>query len=384
MSKVVVLLSNPYSNDPRVKRQCQALVEAGYDVTVLAWDRTGGHQASEVEQGVNVNRAAIRSGTGTGLRQVGPLSLFWLWSVRMALSYDVALVHCHDLDTVLPGLLIARIKRVPIIFDVHEHFPSQMRNSSGPLAIRMANWVERFVVPRMDAIVTVGDRLASLMHSEGAKLVVVVHNSRDRQEFAFSPSLIQSWKAALGLSEKQLVISFLGRLTASRYIDVLLDAVTRRPEVGLLVAGRGPLEAVVRDFANQHHNIRYVGFVSEQLVSLLTCVSDVIYCCFDPAYPNNYFSLPNKFFQALAAGRALMATKGIGEIGEMVEKYQCGALLPTVTTDEIICAIDELSHPTNLVRYQRNASRAFEVGLNWETSKQNLLALYQQLRADGG
>jgi glycosyltransferase involved in cell wall biosynthesis len=291
-------------------------------------------------------------------------------------------VHCHDLDTVLPGWVIARIKRAPIVFDAHEHFPSQMRHSSGLLTIRIADWVERFVVPHMDAIVTVGDRLATLMQSEGAKLIAVVHNSRDKEEFAFSSSLVENWKAALGLSEKQLVISFLGRLTASRYIDILLDAVARRPEVGLLLAGRGPMEALARDFAQRHHNIRYAGFISEQLVSLLTCVSDVIYCCFDPTDPINYFSLPNKFFQALAAGRALMATKGVGEFGEMIEEYQCGVLLPTVSSDEIIRAIDELSQPATLARYQQNASRAFVAELRWEASKQNLLALYRQLCAN--
>ena len=38
---VVMLLTNDFVSDPRVEKEAVALIGAGWDVTVLAWDRAG-------------------------------------------------------------------------------------------------------------------------------------------------------------------------------------------------------------------------------------------------------------------------------------------------------------------------------------------------------
>ena len=38
-----MLLSKEFCNDPRVNKEAKALVDSGYDVTVLMWDRQGKH-----------------------------------------------------------------------------------------------------------------------------------------------------------------------------------------------------------------------------------------------------------------------------------------------------------------------------------------------------
>lgn len=379
--KVLVLLSNAYTHDPRVQRQCRTLVQERRAVTVLAWDRSGcDFLKSEVIDGVYVRRFLLHSVPDTGMRQALSLIRFWLWIVAIGFRLDFDVVHCHDLDTVPVGWLIGSLKRKRRIFDAHEHFPSQVKITSNERVANLADRIERFFVPRMDAIITVGERLARYMNDEGAKQVVVVHNSFLRSDFEFDISQLAQKRAELGLSGKTIVVCYLGTFTKTRYIDLLLEAGAQHPDVGLLLAGRGPLESAVRKYAERHDNIVFVGMVSEREVALLTFMSDVIFCCYNPDDPNNYFSMPNKFFQALAASRPCIATRFVGELSEWIEKYEIGLLLEEVTVMEISHALKKLTDPDCIAHYQANARSTFEAqGFGWNASRDRLLALYDQL-----
>jgi hypothetical protein len=43
--RIVMLLSNAFLPDPRVLKEARSLTNAGYDVTVIAWDREGTYPA---------------------------------------------------------------------------------------------------------------------------------------------------------------------------------------------------------------------------------------------------------------------------------------------------------------------------------------------------
>ena len=39
MERVILIRSNPVNPDPPVEKMTKTLLESGYDVTILAWDR---------------------------------------------------------------------------------------------------------------------------------------------------------------------------------------------------------------------------------------------------------------------------------------------------------------------------------------------------------
>jgi glycosyltransferase involved in cell wall biosynthesis len=378
---ILVLLTNAYSNDPRVSRECVTLTKVGYQVTVLAWDRSGGDFSShEVIDGVTVRRLALHSLPDTGLNQMFALARYWLWVVLTAASMQIHVVHCHDLDTTPAGWLTALVKRAKLTFDAHENFATQVRITSGAWVGRIADRLEQFIVPRANAIITVGNRLGDFMKTEGARQVVIVHNSYEKDDFDFPPEILKRKKAELKLNANAITVCYLGAFTKTRYIDLLLEASAMQPGVNLLLAGQGPLEPMVRTYAERYPQIRFLGFISPEEVALLTCVSDVIYCCYNPDDPNNYFSMPNKFFQALAAGKPCIATRGTGELGEWIERYDLGVLIDHENVTQVAQAFDVLVEKNLIARYQANMRIAFEnEGFNWNTSKERLLALYSQL-----
>jgi len=82
------MLRNPYLFDTRVKKQCEALVGMGCEVTVVATHRTG-LAAREETNGVLVVRKLTGSGHLAGLSLLGRLILNWMGKLLGWKAVDV-------------------------------------------------------------------------------------------------------------------------------------------------------------------------------------------------------------------------------------------------------------------------------------------------------
>ena len=58
--KVLMFVSNPFTSDPRVYAEAKSLIQAGYEVTVIAWDREEQNPSRQNWDGIEVVR--LRTG----------------------------------------------------------------------------------------------------------------------------------------------------------------------------------------------------------------------------------------------------------------------------------------------------------------------------------
>ncbi|MFX0116915.1 MAG: glycosyltransferase, partial [Candidatus Hodarchaeota archaeon] len=142
--------------------------------------------------------------------------------------------------------------------------------------------------------------------------------------------------------------------------------------------GYGPLaEGVVKEATNTE-NIIYLGFVNPRDIPLYTCLSDAVLYGFDPRNPNAKYSAPNKLFEALAAGKAII-TGDFGEIGKIVKEEACGIVLNDCSVNAWGRAFDLLSLNSRLKQYQTNALWAARRRYNWNKAEAVLIAEYYEL-----
>lgn len=111
--QAVMFLSNPFISDPRVYAEAKSLIQAGHEVTVIAWDREKQNPPRQNWDGIDVVRLRTRLlpkryHFGSPF-WVGPNLLLWQrQAFRMASllnkekRFDV--IHCHDLDTLAIGI----------------------------------------------------------------------------------------------------------------------------------------------------------------------------------------------------------------------------------------------------------------------------------------
>jgi glycosyltransferase involved in cell wall biosynthesis len=189
----------------------------------------------------------------------------------------------------------------------------------------------------------------------------------------------------LKLDGAHLVISYAGALSEERSVVQLVEAIRGCPEVVAIVAGYGPAEKQIAEFAQVVPNLRFLGKRDATDIPLITAVSDAVYYCLKNATGNSFYSAPNKLFEAMAAGKAIIAVRGAGEIGEIVAARDLGVLVNKPEPQALKEGLHELLNPEKLRRWQQNAARAYSETYSWERAEQGLIAVYETLwdGADG-
>src|SRR2546425_12947122 len=89
---------SPAGIEPRVDKEARALTRAGYDITVLLWDRALEHPRTERRDGYRIERVRLRASYG-GPDLLVRLPLWWLLSAPRILRGRPGLAHAVGLDS---------------------------------------------------------------------------------------------------------------------------------------------------------------------------------------------------------------------------------------------------------------------------------------------
>ena len=373
-----MLLTNAFDPDPRVYQEAKVFIEKGYKVSILCWDRDPKAPFQENIDGIYVERIYVKSTHGRGSTQIIFLLLFWIKALIKALSKKIDITYCHDFDTLPLGYTISRLKKTKLVYDAHESYVDMLANNVSPLIKKIISVAENYLLKKVDLTITVGDILKESLIKKGALQVMVVGNWKQLTDFQFSAKVLEEEKTKLGIPKDALVVSYIAHLNPERKIEPLLRSIENEEDVFLVVGGRGPIEKIVRNSAQKHKNIIFLGFVHPLKVPFYVALSDVVYYGFDKNNPNAQYSAPNKLFEALAAGKAII-TGDFGEIGHIVKKYNCGLILKDYSIEEIKKAINILKNKNYLIEIQNNSLKIAEKKYNWQMAKENLIKAIDKL-----
>jgi len=385
-ASIAMVLDNAFRPDPRVANEARSLADAGFRVTILAWDREGELPRREVWHSapsggqVVVERLRVRSRHRLGSRQVFHLGRFWWRAFWRLLELPVDAIHCHDFIDLPVGWAAAAVKGCRLIYDAHESYADMLGENVAGWIKEAVAWLERRLIRRADAVLTVGELLAEELRRRGARRVWVVGNWKPLEEFQVPADQVASARKELGL-EGLMVVGYIGWLNEDRGISPLLEAVEGTEGVGLVIGGDGPARGAVEEAAARCSRIRYLGFVDPGRIPLYTAASDVVYYGLDSTNPNSRYSAPNKLFEALAAGRAVLCN-GCGEIGRIVKQEGSGSVVGELTAEAVGSALEELREGERLAECSRRAKEAGERRYNWNRAAEELLALYRAVGLD--
>lgn len=401
--KILMVTYGSVRDVTRILNEGKALVEAGYHITVLGAPREGFQSipASETLQGMDILlmplitrihpvelfgafwrllRADIGQTTAvmpkgrSSIRTSINIVLFNLWLLRIGWRFKVTIIHCHEIWPLFAAWMLSR-SRSALIYDSWESapnlYPGGFRKA---LVIRLEKWLIR----KVDKVITVGERLKRELLSAGAKQVEIVGNWKQLSAFEASPEKVSEVKSRLNLIPDQLVILYIGFLFPHREILPLLEAVKQSPDVVLLIGGRGDLENEVIDASKTSSNIIWLGWVQQEEVPVYTAIADVIYCCLDPNVSATYYAMPNKIFEAFAGGKVMLARKDVGEFGEVLENTQTGYLINNVQPDTLLEAFERLKKPDLMHQLQQNILKVRDQ-YDWPIAEKRLLELYADL-----
>ena len=374
---VLMLLTNPFRPDPRVHKEARSLTEAGYKVSIIAWDRDMASPEEEVVDGISIKRFGPESGYDSFFDHLINLPRFWMRSISHAKKMDIDIVHAHDLDTLLPGVMIRRRKKIPLVYDAHESYSRMISGSSPSMwLIKLIDRVERWLSSKADLIITVNDRLKKMLEPSGKDPIVVMNCPVLPDATQYDPQKIRK---EMGIGD-QFVIIYIGVLEKDRFLLESINAMkgSKDKDILLLIGGYGTLEDEIKKNSEGMANVRFLGRIPADKVMPYTAASDMVLCMFNPADLNNQIGTPNKLFEAMANGKPIIVTKGILS-GDIVTGEKVG-LAVGYSEKDFLKGVDRISNDKAILsQMQASGWQAAEARYNWKEMSNRLVEAYSEL-----
>jgi len=378
--KVLMFVSNAFVSDPRVYAEAKSLVQAGFEVTVIAWDREKQNPSRQNWDGIKVLRLRTRLlpkryRFGSPLWVGFNLILWQRQAYRQALALNkenpLHVIHCHDLDTLSIGIRLKRKLGLPLIYDAHEIYGYMVAGTVPRWIANIFLWLEKRWIKKVDRIINVGEAQKRYFSSITDKPISVIMNCKPLQSPEYQPPN----------NEGNFTLLYIGILHRKRAIPVLIRAAKELPGVRCLIGGIGQPGYVqaLKEECSRTSNVAFLGRVPFDEVIPMTMKADVVFCMFNPGDPNSIIGTPNKLFEAMVCGRPIICTKGTYS-GEVTEQEEVG-LAVEYTEEALKEAIIRLrDNPELRERLSRNALKAAVTKYNWQKQEEKLIALYKGLQ----
>jgi glycosyltransferase involved in cell wall biosynthesis len=376
MKHVLILFSmsfEPYQGRySRAYNEAKGLVNNGYQVTVLAWDRSGESTPLETRDGIRIKRIHTAASDTTSIKtlpmfmQFAAKVMWWQRNQR----FDV--VHCHNLQLLPLGIFLQKTKQVPLVFDSCEPdyfalYPSVLH---GVVCL-----FEKIMVRMADAVLVHNDYQIGKYSRMGHPGVFLIGSYP-------ALDMIRRRSTQDTPAGKKIVFGRIGSIYRDNGIEEMLAAfrllLKRREDVHLFFAGR-IFDAYQETFNSlirgMEDHVTVVGaFDSGDMPDLYRKIDISIMIYKRSLWFQNI--TPTKFFDSLAFGVPVIVSD-MGGLKEMVEKYRCGMVVDEEDPRAVADAMEAMiENPEQLAQMKKNGVQAFRERFNWDLMLEKFIDIY--------
>ena len=367
MKRVIVSVTNDLVTDQRVNKSCLALQKTGYEVLLVG---------RKQRKSPPMDERLYASHRMKLLFEKGPL-FYAEYNIRLfffLLFHHVNLLLSNDLDTILPNYFISRLKGIKMIFDSHEYYTETPELVNRPKVQRVWKWIEGFVVPKLDEMITVCDSIADLFREKYGVKCHVIRNIPPRK--ALPP---KGDKMALGLpTDKHLLILQGSGINIQRGAEELVQAMSFLDDCFLMIIGGGDVLPILKQMVEElkiTDRVRFFPRMPYQQMMTYTQLAELGFCLDKDTNLNYRFSLPNKLFDFIQAGVPIVASH-LTEIEKIITKYNIGLFIPDHNPKSIAGTIREaLEDIDRRTVWKKGLVKAAEE-LCWENESEALMEIY--------
>jgi len=370
---VLFLRSNPIDPDPRVEKSAEALVDAGYKVSVLGWDRSGKLDGTTNLGDIHIIRLGIKAAYGTGLRNL-PALLRWQWGclkwlIQHKLEFDI--IHACDFDTLIPALILKFIWKKAVVYDIFDFYADHLRSTPDWIK-KIVRFAETTGIGWVDALILVDDaRWEQVAGSNPKRLAVVYNSPKD-----VSQQLIRETAER---NDSRFSLVYVGLLQVERGIREILEVMSKHPDWSLDLAGFGGDEAIIQGLADKMPNVHWHGRITYSRALEISSKADALFATYDPMIPNHRYASPNKVFEAMMLGVPIVVARDTN-VDKIIEKHNCGLVVDYGDVDQLDTALTNLRESPELRSWLGgNARQAYESDYSWQEMETRLIGLYASI-----
>jgi len=367
----------------RTWNQARALVKAGYDVTVFAWDREARYERHETREGIRIVRYRLKAGDFQGPRN-GFKVLRYNWAAfRYLLRADAEIFTCYSLDAILAALAARILRRKKAVLDVCEPDYYAFWNKKHEWLLNIIRWLEKTLARQYDHVFVHNLYQVRKFEEAGVRRVTQVGSYPNRSIMPASPRTGNN---------RAIVIGRFGTIYEDNGIEEFIAAFSKL------------IDRAAKDFGAPDYRFLLAGRVLESyrpvLNALIEPLGDRVALSgpFEPPdLPDLYARIdissilyrrrsewfrhitPTKLFESLACGVPVLASD-MGEVRQIVEEGPCGVIVDEEDPDSICKGIEKLAaEPATRREMSENALRLAREKYTWEVCEPVLLETYRSL-----
>ena len=334
----------------RSYEQARRLVARGHTVHVITTDITPGKRSlgwrRTEEDGVIVHWYSVPySNEMSFARRIRAFAEFMVLATAKAtgLAADLVFATSTPLTVAVPGVLAARLRRVPFVFEVRDLWPEvpiEMGALGNPVARRLAGALASFAYRNAEEVIALSPGMAAGVRARRpATRTEVIPNAADLDLFAVDPEAVHRFRDEhRWLGDRPLIV-YTGALGMVNGVDYLIRAARRMreidPEVQTLIVGHGREWEDTRRLAAEHglldHTVRMWPKVPKAELPVILGAATMSTSFVRPIRAL-WDNSANKFFDALAAGRPIAVNYG-GWQADLLTESGAGLVLDPYDAD---------------------------------------------------
>jgi len=280
--------------------------------------------------------------------------------------YDLLYVTSPPLFVGASGLILARLRRIPLVFEVRDLWPESaiaLGELTHPTAIAWAKKLEEACYRRARKIIVVTQGIRDHLLARGIadEKIALIPNGANTQLFRFDPKGRQHLRILLRLKDKFVAI-YAGIHGLAQGLETIVEAANqlrREEDFHFLLIGEGPKKDELIRLADQL-GLTNITFLPEKTRAEMPGYLSAADVALVPLRNLEIFkgALPSKVFDAWACQRAVLLSIE-GEAREIVEKARGGVFVPPEQPQAMVRALKELYANPRLREQMGENGRAY-------------------------
>jgi glycosyltransferase involved in cell wall biosynthesis len=276
----------------------------------------------------------------------------------------------NDLDTLLGNTLVAKFKKIKLVYDSHELFTEVPELENFKFKKKLWLKIEKYCIVKTNAAYTVCSPIAKFYSDKYGIDMKVIRNLPFRKEII------------IPYEDRKNVLIYQGALNKERGIELLIQSLQYLPGYELIIAGKGYMENELKTLAGKlelNERILFTGNLDFSVLHSITSKAKLGFSIEQGTCLNYYYALPNKLFDYIQAGVPVICSD-FPEMKKIVETYKTGEVFEGFTPEDLSSQILKiLNNPQKTKEYYDNCLIAKEI-LNWENEEKILLNIYNNLQ----
>ncbi|WP_373550335.1 glycosyltransferase family 4 protein [Haliscomenobacter sp.] len=363
--KLVFTVTNDLCYDQRMQRICSTLNAEGHEVTLVGRFR----KTSPLLPAADYRQIRLVCWFDQGKLFYLEYNLRLFCWLLLQKSFDI--YTGIDLDTIMPCLGVARLKKKKCYYDAHEYFSEVPEVVDRPLTKRIWEMVAQVCIPKVDRAYTVGPALAQIFQQRyGIHFQVIRNMPLQNSKTPSTPQLLNPSTSP--------IILYQGVLNAGRGLETAIAAMQKIEGATLWLAGEGDLSQELRQLAKDlqvESKVHFLGYLAPDKLRSVTQQASIGLNLLENRGLSYYYSLANKAFDYVQAGVPSIQMN-FPEYLALQEEHRVFYLINRLEVDALVQAIVHLIGDNELYLALQESCKIASKEWCWELEKEKLIAIY--------